>query len=140
MPSFFKLLCVVIGIAALTIARGADKPSPMQNHQQIDFVALDPKSDRVILVMIETRSWGDRGALLPDFQEKLNTYLGYVLQGQLAKDYPTMKDKKVRFLLQAKFPLGEREVKFIEIVRKEHLEPRDIEWAVLALGTHEKRG
>jgi hypothetical protein len=77
----------------------------LAEHRKIDLVAHDSKSDRVILAMIEERPWGERGELLPDLQEKLNTYLGYVFGGQLAKDYPAMKDKKVSFLLQTKFPI-----------------------------------
>jgi hypothetical protein len=140
MPSFFKRVGIAFGLAVSPAAQAADDPSPMQKHQQIDFVAHDPKSDRVVLSMVETRSWGEHGALLPDFQEKLNTYLGYVLGGQLTKDYPAMKGKKIKFLLQTKFPLGEREEELIEIVKKKYLDPRDIEWAVLRLGTHEKKG
>ncbi len=136
----FKRLAVTLGLAVAPATPASDDLSPMQKHQQIDFVAHDPKSDRVVLSMIETRAWGDHGALLPDLQEKLNTYLGYIVGGQLVTDYPAMEGKKVRLLLQSKFPLGEREEKLVEIVKKRYLEPRDIEWAVLPLGAHEKNG
>jgi len=43
----------------------------------IDFVAHDPSRDEALLVMVEDRSWGDAGALLPDLQAKLNLYLDY---------------------------------------------------------------
>lgn len=140
MPSFLKRVGLALGVAATPVAQAAEDSSPMQNHQKIDFIAHDPKTDRVVLSMVETRPWGDKGAHLPDFQEKLNTYMGYVLGGQLAQDYPALKDKKITFLLQTKFPLTQREEHFVDIVKKKYLEPRDILWAVQPLGTNEKKG
>ena len=60
-----------------------------QRHSIIDVVTHDPKSDRALLAMTETRSWlVGAPKLLFDIQEKLNTYIAYVAQGQLARDYP----------------------------------------------------
>jgi hypothetical protein len=139
MTSFLKRFGLEIGVAAAPAVRATEESSSMQNHHKIDVISHDPKTDRVVLSMIETRAWGEAGALLPDFQEKLNTYMGYVLGGQLAQDYPSMKDKKVTFLLQTKFPLTQREEHFVEIVKKKYLDPRDILWAVQPLGTSEKK-
>lgn len=58
----------------------------VENTRVIDFVAHDPADDSVLLVMVEERSWGDRGSLLRDLQEKLNTYLDYAVEGWLVVD------------------------------------------------------
>ena len=140
MISFFKRVGLAVGILAAPVAQAADDLSPMQKHQQVDVVSHDPKTDRVVLSMIETRPWGDKGALLADLQEKMNTYLAYIESGQLVRDYPTMKGKKIAFRLHAAFPPTAREEKFIDIVKQKDLEPRDILWFTTALGTNEKKG
>lgn len=53
----------------------------MTNYRKIDVVAFDQKTNRVILSLIETRPWGDRGENIRDLHEKLNTYWSYVLGG-----------------------------------------------------------
>jgi len=105
----------------------------LQNHQTIDFIAHDPETDRVVLSMVENRPWGDQGSLLPDLQNKLNTYLGFVLEGQLLEHHPEFKGKKIGFVLQTQHPLGAREQKFVSIVERSHLLPRDITWSVRLL-------
>lgn len=104
---------------------------------KIDFVAHDPKTDRAVLAMVEDRPWGDSGTLLPNLQQKLNTYLGFVLEGQLVKQFPQFAGKKIHFVLQTQHPLGRREEQFIDVVELQHLAPRDITWSVRILGSDE---
>jgi hypothetical protein len=120
------------------IRTGLSRTHMVENPQTIDFIAHDPKTDRVVLAMVEHRPWGDRGALLPDLQKKLNTYLGFVLGGQLVHHHPQFKDKKVSFVLQTQHPLGAREQQFVGIVERQHLTPRDIAWSVRHLGTEKQ--
>jgi hypothetical protein len=107
----------------------------IENSQTIDLIAHDPKTDRAVLAMIENRPWGDRGALLPDLQKKLNTYLGFVLGGELAEHYPSLKEKKISFVLQTLHSLGEKEEQFVAVVERQHLRPRDIDWSVRILSS-----
>ena len=137
MTSFLKRVGVVVGLSKATMTHAADDLSPMQKHQQIDIVSHDPKTDRVVLSMIETRPWGDKGALMPDLQEKMYTYLAYVESGQLSRDYPAMKGKKITFRLHTAFPLTAREEKLIDIVKQQHLETGDILWLTTTLGANE---
>ena len=134
MTIFFKRVGLAIGLAAAPVAQAAEDLSPMQKHQQVDVVSHDPKTDRVVLSMVETRPWGDSGALMSDLQEKMNTYLAYIEGGQLLRDYPAMKGKKVIFRLHTAFPPTAREEKLIDIVKQKYLEPRDILWVTTALG------
>ena len=93
----------------------------------IDFVAYDPKSDRVLLVLVEYREWGAAGELLPDLERKLDGYLQQVLSGEHEQAHPRFAGKVVRFDLRAIYPPGPREVEFLEIVRRSELTPRGIE-------------
>ena len=99
---------------------------PVQDSNVIDFVAHDPKTDSVILCMCEARDWGDRGALLPELQQKFSTYLAYALDGQLLEDYPAMSGKPIRFELRTHFAPTQREQQFMDIVTRDYLEPEGI--------------
>ncbi len=95
----------------------------VQDLNSIDIVAHDPKTDEIILVMVETREWGDWGALLPELQAKLNTYVGYVLDGRLVCDYPAYSIKQIRIELRTEYPPSPREEQFLDIVAFEDLQP-----------------
>jgi hypothetical protein len=105
----------------------------VQQHGVIDFVAHDPAEDTVILVMVEDRDWGDSGMLLPDLQEKMNTYFNYATSGQLAREYPSMAGKQVEIQLRSAIRPGPRELDFIRIVTSKHLRPAGIQflWKVI---------
>ena len=109
---------------------------PVQDTSVIDLVVHDPKTDSVILCMVEVREWGDRGALLPELQQKFSTYLTYALDGQLVSNYPAMVGKPIRFELRTDFAPTQREQQFMDIVTREHLEPEGItfRWQLLSKG------
>jgi hypothetical protein len=104
--------------------------SAMQRHAEIDRVAFDPKSQTVQLVMIETREWHDHDRMLYDFQEKLNTYIGYVESGKLARDFPDLKGKTVTFRLFASHPIPSEVRGTLKSWKDQFLTPRRIEWIV----------
>ncbi len=100
----------------------------LQDPSSIDIVAHNPTNDEVILVMVETREWGDKGALLPQLQAKLNTYVGYALDGRLMCDYPAYVSKPIRIELRTQYPPSSREQQFLDIVAREDLQPRGIDF------------
>jgi len=106
---------------------------PVWETNVIDLVVHDPKTDSVILCMVEVREWGDRGALLPELQEKFSTYLTYALDGQMTSDYPALAGKPIRFELKTEFPPTQREQEFLDIVTRQHLQPEGItfRWKIL---------
>jgi hypothetical protein len=108
----------------------------VENPAVIDFVAHDPSSDVVSFVLVEHRAWGDQGRLLPDLQRKLNTYLGYALDGKFAEAYPQHRGKRIRFDLRTAYLPGARELEFFELIQKQDLGPRGIElsWRQFELG------
>jgi hypothetical protein len=71
----------------------------VQNPKIMDLIEIDPVSDKVVLVMIEHRAWGAGPHQFQQIEEKINRYLGYVLDGHLAKHYPQHNGKRVRIRL-----------------------------------------
>ena len=71
----------------------------VQNPKIMDLIEIDPVSDKVVLVMIERRAWGAGPQQFQQIEEKINRYLGYVLDGHLAKHYPQYDGKRVRIRL-----------------------------------------
>jgi hypothetical protein len=98
----------------------------VENPDVIDFIAHDPRTDEVSLVLVEYRAWGDTGQLLPDLKRKLRNYLAYVRRGHLAMEYPEYSSKRLRFDLRSASPLGEREREFLDSFIAKHLSPRNI--------------
>ena len=79
----------------------------VQNPAVIDLITHDKASDTVVLVMTERRPWG-AARQLEQIEEKLNRYMGYVLDGFLAEQYPQYLGKSVRIRLDcAEEPQGE---------------------------------
>jgi len=86
----------------------------VQNPTVIDLITLDRASDTVVLVMTERRRWGGAAQQTTQIEEKVNRYMGYVLDGFLAEHYPQYLGKSVRIRLDcAEAPHGEA-VRFVE--------------------------
>ena len=71
----------------------------VQNPRIMDLIEMDPVSEKVVLVMIEQREWGVGPQQFRQLEEKINRYLGYVLEGHLASHYPQYRGKRVRIRL-----------------------------------------
>ena len=80
----------------------------------LDLIAVDPATDKVVLTMIERRAVGrQRPRQFQQIEEKINRYLGYVLDGFLAEHHPAYEGKRVQIRLQcAEEPHGEA-VRFV---------------------------
>jgi hypothetical protein len=109
--------------------------SPMQMTNQVDVVLLDKETGRVVLSMVETRPWEDKGALLPEFLKKMHTYLSYVVDGDLWRDHPAYVGKKVAIRLHTQFPLTKNEEDFVSAMRRKYLDLHDIAWLCAGLRT-----
>ena len=60
----------------------------VQNPAIVDLIELDASSGQVALVMIERRGWDSGTEQFRQIEEKINRYMGYVLDGHLATHYP----------------------------------------------------
>jgi uncharacterized protein DUF6572 len=90
---------------------------PLEQAHVIDIIALDPATDEVALVMTETRPWDGSDARLFELQEKINAYLSFALDGEMAEAYPRFAGKRVRLELRCATPPDARTAHFIGIVR-----------------------
>ncbi len=105
-----------------------------EHHSIVDIVAHEPKRESAVLAMTETRRWSEGPEkLLFDIQEKLNTYIGYVAEGQLTRDYPSLEGKKIEFRLICTEPPPEEVIATLRAWKDEVLTPRAIEWSVSVL-------
>ncbi len=85
----------------------------------IDALVHDSKSDSVWLVMRERRPWTGGERQLFELQEKLNAYLSFALDGELAEAYPALSRKPVRVILETLHPPSEEAIRFLGHVREQ---------------------
>ena len=80
----------------------------VQNPMLLDLITLDPVADKVVLAMFEQRPWGGSAQQFAQIEEKINRYLGYVLDGFMVKQYPQYQGKGVIIRLDcAEAPHGD---------------------------------
>jgi hypothetical protein len=93
------------------------KTSGLEHANVIDVIAHDPQTDEVALIMHEPRAWTGSDEQLFQLQEKINTYLAFALDGEMAETYPAFVGKTVRLQLDCAEPPGARTLEFIGMVR-----------------------
>jgi hypothetical protein len=69
-------------------------------HGMIDVVAHDPKSDQVVLVMNQPERWTGATEQLFHLQERFNTYVSFLLDGELTETHPELAQKVARIELR----------------------------------------
>src|SRR5207253_8206379 len=80
----------------------------VENAKVVDLISVDPVSGKVVLTMIERRAWGASDQQFQQIEEKINRYMGYVLDGFLVQHYPHYEGKQVSIRLEcAEAPHGE---------------------------------
>ena len=75
----------------------------------MDLISLDSQSDEVVLLMLEERAWGSEPEQMRELEAKFNSYLSYVLDGHMVKQYPEYEGKRVRFTLDCATRPGDAE-------------------------------
>jgi len=63
-------------------------------------IAEDTKTGEVVLVMNEPEPWEDSDARLLALQERFNTYVSFLLDGQMAEAHPELTGKPARIELR----------------------------------------
>jgi hypothetical protein len=96
----------------------AREPRGVHNPRVVDLIRHDVERDSVELLMLEERPWGAVPEQLRQLEEKFNRYLGYVLDGFLAQQYPQYRGKPVRFRLDCAAPPGDAERKLLEAMKR----------------------
>ena len=67
-----------------------DERRGVEHTGVIDLIGHDAANGRVELVMFEPRAWGGGEEQLFELQEKLNAYLSFALDGEMADAYPQL--------------------------------------------------
>lgn len=85
----------------------------------IDLLTQDPASGQVELVMFEPRPWDGGEEQLFQLQEKLNAYLSFALDGEMAEEMPQLANAPLRIVLRClEFP-PQPAVEFLAQVREQ---------------------
>ena len=66
----------------------------------IDLIAQDPKTGEVVLVMNEPNEWDGSDEQLLALQERFNTYVSFLLDGEMAEAHPELAGKPTRIELR----------------------------------------
>jgi len=76
-------------------------PSPrgVEFAHVIDVIAEDANTGEVTLIMLEPRAWDGSELRLFQLQEKINAYLSFALDGEMAESFPQFDGKKIRIQL-----------------------------------------
>ena len=86
----------------------------VQNARMVDLITLDPASGQVVLSMFERRSWGADPRQFVQIEEKINRYMGYVLDGFLVEQYPAYAGKPVLLRLDCAEPPHGDAIRFVK--------------------------
>jgi hypothetical protein len=72
----------------------------LENPGVLDAFAHDTREDKLVLAMYETRFWQGEDRQLLQLQEKLNAYLSFVLDGEMADAFPQLVGKPLEIQLR----------------------------------------
>ena len=79
----------------------------VENPSIVDLIEVDSATGQVVLVMIERRAWESSPQQFRQIEEKINRYMGYVLDGHLTSHYPQYKGQGVQIRLNCAYaPFG----------------------------------
>jgi hypothetical protein len=110
------------------------RPRGLEHAGVIDAMLQDAKSGEVWLVMVERRPWTGGEEQLFQLQEKLNAYVSFALDGEMAETEPALAGKPLRLILDTTHPPSAEAVDFLAAVR-EQLGFQAIELEVRITGT-----
>ncbi len=105
----------------------------VEHAHVIDLIAHDSKTGEVVLIMLEERPWDGSEHRLFQLQEKINAYLAFALDGEMAEAYPQFDGRKLRLQLDCVGMPGSDVVSFLSAVR-EQIEFQGINLEVRVMG------
>src|SRR5438132_13101404 len=83
----------------------------------IDVVAHDTKTGEVVLVMNEPDGWDGSDARLLELQERVNAYVSFLLDGEMASEHPDLAGKPARIELRCAHMPDPRTIELLGMVR-----------------------
>lgn len=85
----------------------------------LDAFAHDTRANKLVLAMYEGRPWSGEDWQLFQLQEKLNAYISFILDGELAEGFPDLAGKPVEIQLRSIHEPDARTLDLIEHVRQQ---------------------
>jgi hypothetical protein len=80
----------------LVIDPQSTNPKAAERIGVIDLIAYDPTRDEAVLVMNQPDRWDGSEAQLHELQERFNTYVSFLLDGEFAECNPELANKRAR--------------------------------------------
>ncbi len=104
----------------------------------LDALAHDARADKLVLAMYEARPWSGEEMQLFQLQEKLNSYLSFILDGELSETYPEFAGKRVEIQLRT---VHEPDPKAFDLIRRvrEQLDLQRITFEVVRIDEAKSR-
>ncbi|SRR5258707_10157769 len=96
-----------------------ENPRGIEHAHVIDIVADDAKTGEVVLIMLEPRPWDGSELRLFQLQEKINAYLSFALDGEMADAYPALAGKPLRLQVDCVTMPDSTVVEFLSTVREQ---------------------
>ena len=85
--------------------------------EKVDLVGLAPSADAVELFIVQDMPWTGSDAQMKSFQDKVQTYVSYAVDGQMATAYPETQGLPWRIVLHAQTgPPDKRTAKAIAVL------------------------
>jgi hypothetical protein len=82
----------------------------------IDVIASDSKTGEVVLVMDQPNEWDDSDEQLFSLQERFNTYVSFLLDGEMAEAHPELAGKPARIELRCAHMPGTRALDLLGLI------------------------
>jgi hypothetical protein len=105
------------------------QPRGVEHAHVIDIVAHDANTGEVALIMLEPRPWDGSELQMFQLQEKLNAYLSFALDGEMAAAYPAFAQRPLGVRIDCATPPDPRTLHLLGHVRRQ-LQFQDIELEV----------
>ena len=90
----------------------------IENTQVIDAIGTEKDGSGVTLTVTDHLEWDDQEHLFK-LQEKLNSYLAFIENGELYESYPEAKGEKIRISVVCKYHPDNRGIEFFEKCKKQ---------------------
>lgn len=94
-------------------------PRGVEHAHVIDLVAEDSRTGEAVLIMLEPRAWDGSELRLFQLQEKINAYLSFALDGEMAEAYPALAVKPLRLQIDCAGMPDPTVVEFLSVVREQ---------------------
>lgn len=89
----------------------------VEEKNVIDIITVD-KEEMLVLTISDHLEWDDKNEHLLLLQDKINSYVDFIENGQLAESYPDKSDKKIMIQIVFKYYPNRIAEEFLAIVER----------------------